>query len=322
MKKKIKKKKIKMIIIVIIKNNNNYDNIVIDLGLFKENEELNKILNNTEKKENKELNLNLSKDKNIKDEFTLESGFISKTNKITKNNYDINEENKNKDQTIKNKIKKEDSTLSSINFNKKGLDSNNKNSNNILIKNNNNKTNNNKTNINKNKSKINNRPLSHSNSTQEIISAKNIINIRKYPKSKINNPNSNIQSQIRQPIKNQKMPQKYNSNIPSNSGINQKGNGTSININNYYTNDIFSAIYNNFIPHQIYSKFNNNNKKKVTRQRASSVIATKNKNNKNYLNKNKKNNQNKNNVNVNKTAHNNTLKKYRTNSTNQLNFKS
>ena len=304
------------------KNNNNYDNIVIDLGLFKENEELNKILNNTEKKENKELNLNLSKDKNIKEEFTLESGFISKTNKITKNNYDINEENKNKDQTIKNKIKKEDSTLSSINFNKKGLDSNIKNSNNILIKNNNNKTNNNKTIINKNKSKINNRPLSHSNSTQEIISAKNIINIRKYPKSKINNPNSNIQSQIRQPIKNQKMPQKYNSNIPSNSGINQKGNGTSININNYYTNDIFSAIYNNFIPHQIYSKFNNNNKKKVTRQRASSVIATKNKNNKNYLNKNKKNNQNKNNVNVNKTAHNNTLKKYRTNSTNQLNFKS
>ena len=302
------------------KNNNNYDNIVIDLGLFKENEELNKILNNTEKKENKELNLNLSKDKNIKDEFTLESGFISKTNKITKNNYDINEENKNKDQTIKNKIKKEDSTLSSINFNKKGLDSNIKNSNNILIKNNNNKTNNNKTIINKNKSKINNRPLSHSNSTQEIISAKNIINIRKYPNSKINNPNSNIQSQIRQPIKNQKMPQKYNSNIPSNSGINQKGNGTSININNYYTNDIFSAIYNNFIPHQIYSKFNNNNKKKVTRQRASSVIATKNKNNKNYLNKNKKNNQNKNNVNVNKTAHNNTLKKYRTNSTNQLNF--
>ena len=302
------------------KNNNNYDNIVIDLGLFKENEELNKILNNTEKKENKELNLNLSKDKNIKDEFTLESGFISKTNKITKNNYDINEENKNKDQTIKNKIKKEDSTLSSINFNKKGLDSNIKNSNNILIKNNNNKTNSNKTNINKNKSKINNRPLSHSNSTQEIISAKNIINIRKYPKSKINNPNSNIQSQIRQPIKNQKMPQKYKSNIPSNSGINQKGNGTSININNYYTNDIFSAIYNNFIPHQIYSKFNNNNKKKVTRQRASSVIATKNKNNKNYLNKNIKNN--KNNVNVNKTTHNNTLKKYRTNSTNQLNFKS
>ena len=37
---------------------------------------------------------------------------------------------------------------------------------------------------------------------------------------------------------------------------------------------------------------------------------------------NKKNNQNQNNVNVNKTAHNNTLKEYRTNSTNQLNFKS
>ena len=63
-------------------------------------------------------------------------------------------------------------------------------------------------------------------------------------------------------------------------------------------------------------------KKKVTRQRASSVISTKNKGNKNCVNKNKKNNQNKNSNNINKTTHNNTLKKYRTNSINQLNFKS
>ena len=312
------------------KNENNYKNIAIDLGFFKENEELNQILNNTEKKENKKKDININKDINIKNEdIKLESGFISKTNKITKNNYDMNEENKSKIKTKKNKLKKEDPVLSSINFNKKdntkenqidkdkekGITSN------ILLKNNNNKTNGNKT-----KSKNNKRPLSHSNSTQEIISAKNIINMHKYQKNKISNQNSNIQSQIKQPIKNQKITSRYTSNIPSNSGIIQKGNGstgTSININNYYTNDIFSAIYNNFIPHQIYSKFSNNNiiKKKTNKQRASSVIATKNKNNKNYMNKIKKNGVNKN-SNINKTTHNNTFKKYRTNSTNQLNFKS
>ena len=308
------------------KNENNYKNIAIDLGLFKENEELNQILNNTEKKESKQKDINLNKDINIKNEdIKLENGFISKTNKITKNNYDMNEENKSKIKTTKNKLKKEDPVLSSINFNKedntkenqidkdkeKGISSN------ILLKNNNNKTNGNKT-----KSKNNKRPLSHSNSTQEIISAKNIINMHKYQKNKISNQNSNIQSQIKQPIKNQKITSRYTSNIPPNSGIIQKGTGstgTSININNYYTNDIFSAIYNNFIPHQIYSKFSNNNiiKKNSNKQRASSVIATKNKNNKNYMNKIKKNG-----VNINKTTHNNTFKKYRTNSTNQLNFKS
>ena len=312
------------------KNENNYKNIAIDLGLFKENEELNQILNNTEKKESKQKDINLNKDINIKNEdIKLENGFISKTNKITKNNYDMNEENKSKTKTTKNKLKKEDPVLSSINFNKKDNTKENQIdkdkekgiSSNILLKNNNNKTNGNKT-----KSKNNKRPLSHSNSTQEIISAKNIINMRKYQKNKINNPNSNIQSQIKQPIKNQKITSRYTSNIPSNSGIIQKGNGstgTSININNYYTNDIFSAIYNNFIPHQIYSKFSNNNiiKKNSNKQRASSVIATKNKNNKNYMNKIKKNGVNKN-SNINKTTHNNTFKKYRTNSTNQLNFKS
>ena len=289
-----------------INKKTNYNNIAVDLGLFKENEEIFKILNNSEKKESKDLN----KNKKINGELQLETGIINKTNKITKNNNDIKEENK--DKITKNKFKKENSALSLNNFNKKGiyLNSNNKNPNKNLI-------NNNKTNENKNKLK-NKKPLSHSNSTQEIISAKNIINMRKYQKN-IMNPNSNIQSQIKQKNKNQKNISKYNSNIPSNSGISQKGNGTSININNYYTNDIFSAIYNNFIPHQIFSKFNNNNQKKVSYQRASSVIASKNKNNKNYLNK-IKNNQSKNNNN--KTTHNNTIKKYGTNNSNQINFKS
>ena len=295
----------------------NYNNINIDLGLFKDNDELNQILNNTEKRENSDLDLISNKEQKQKEDIDLEQGL---TNKITKNNYEINEENKNKGKITKNKMKKEDSILSSINLNKRVIESNIKNSNNNLIKNSNNKTNGNKSKL-KNKK----RPLSHSNSTQEIISNKNIINMRKYQKGKLNNQNSNMQSQIKQSMKNQKFTSKYNSNIPSNSGISQKGTGASISTNNYYSNDIFNAIYNNFIPHQIYSKFNNNNnnlKKKVTRQRASSVISNKNKNNRNYLNKNKKNNQNKNYNNINKTTHNNTFKKYRTNSTNQLNFKS
>ena len=147
--------------------------------------------------------------------------------------------------------------------------------------------------------------------------------MRKYPKGKISKINSNMLSQVKQQPKVQKI-NKNSSYLTSNSGIIHKGTGTSININNYYTNDIFNAIYNNFIPHQLYSKFNN--KKKTPHQRASSVITNKNKNGKNYLNKNRKNNNqsknnNNNNNNINKTV-NNKLKKYRTNSTNPLNFKS
>ena len=308
----------------------NYNNLNKDLGLFNENDELNKLLISTEKKDNKDIDkfLNIKK---LKEE-DLEQDRMNKTNKLSiNNNYDTNEDNKNKNKVrmIKNKMKKEDSTLSSTMLNKKSSESNTKSTTNNLIKNNNNNKYNNinssKTNGNKSKIKNNKRPLSHSNSTQEILSAKNIINMRKYQKGKISNPNSNIQSQVKQSIKNQKISCKYNSNIPSNSGISQKGTLASISSNNYYSNDIFNAIYNNFIPHQIYSKFNHNNnlKKKVTRQRASSVISIKNKSGKNYyVNKNKKNNQNKNSNNINKTTHNNTFKKCRKNNVNQLNFKS
>jgi len=290
--------------------NNNITDVIVDLGLFKENEELNELLNNTNKKD---LNLDLDKDKKkLKDELNLDNIIISKTNKITKNNIDLSDDIKNK--TTKNKMKKEESTMSSINI---------KNSNNTLIKKYNKKANNiNKTNGNKNKVKNNKRPLSHSNSTQEILSSKNIINMRKYQKNKMGNPNSNLQSQIKQSSKKQKTVGKYNSKIPSNSGMSQKGSsGTNININNYFTNDIFSAIYNNLICSK-FNNINNNTKKGPPRQRASSVIPTKNKVNKNYANKNKKNNNDKNSNNTNKNTHNNTMKKYRTNSTNQLNFKS
>ena len=83
------------------KNENN-NNFAIDLGLLKVNEELNKFW--IIQKGNKDSNLNLSKDKKVKEELELEHGFFSKENIITKNINDINEKNK---ESIKNKIKKE-----------------------------------------------------------------------------------------------------------------------------------------------------------------------------------------------------------------------
>ena len=298
--------------------NNNYSNIAIDLGLFKENEELEKILKDTEDT----LKLSLNIDNHIKKKENSgikQSNYLNKKNNIIKNNNEINEDNKNKNKTTKNKIKSEESTLSSVNFNKKGIiDTNNKNSYNNILKSNNNKTNNNKNNSNKTKNKYNKKLLSHSNSSQEIFFANNMENIRKYQKMKIDKTNSNIKSKTKQSTKTQKISNKISSDIPSNSGKNKKNIGTSININNYFTNDIFSSIYNNFLPQQIYSKFNGN-QKKLAHQRASSVMTMKSKNNKNYLNKNKKNNYNKT---SNKITNNNTIKKNNTNRKNRLDFKS
>ena len=116
------------------------------------------------------------------------------------------------------------------------------------------------------------KPLSHSNSSKEIYSSHNF---EKYLKIKQNqmiahkkiNKNQNIYRQQKSSLgssNNSKF-----SRIPSSS----KGNGTSININNYYTNNIFSAIYNNFIPNQNYEKkIEVNNKPKFIGQRSSSVF--------------------------------------------------
>ena len=49
-------------------------------------------------------------------------------------------------------------------------------------------------------------------------------------------------------------------------------NGANININNYYTNNIFSAIYNSFMPRQNYEKKIEDKKYKKIGQRASSVF--------------------------------------------------
>ena len=127
------------------------------------------------------------------------------------------------------------------------------------------------------------KPLSHSNSTKEIYSNNNMEKYLKIKQSQMVSQkklskNQNIYRQKKSAIINNNN-SKFN-RIPSSS----KGNGTSININNYYTNNIFSAIYNNFIPHQNVDKKNEvENKYKKSTQRASSVFyqkrpASKNKN--------------------------------------------
>ena len=121
------------------------------------------------------------------------------------------------------------------------------------------------------------KPLSHSNSTRDIYSCNS--NIEKYLKKKINQlqNNNNLSSNIHQVkpiIKHKKSKSKINNNlIPPNSS---KATSASININNYYTNNIYNAIYNNFMPHQLNSNKNGNgNKKKSKQQRSSSVLASK-----------------------------------------------
>ena len=155
-------------------------------------------------------------------------------------------------------------------------------------------SNNNNTNINiKKPSSTYKKPLSHSNSTKEILSNNNM---EKYLKIKQNQVMA--QKKMSKNIYRQK--KNYVSNN-SNSKFNRipssyKGNGTSININNYYTNNIFNAIYNNFMPHQNYEKKNEpDSKYKKVAQRASSVFYQKRPISKSSLEKNKNEGSNKNN---------------------------
>ena len=127
----------------------------------------------------------------------------------------------------------------------------------------------NKYKINKNTTK---KPLSHSNSTKEIYSNNSMEKYLKINKNNITqrkNPNKNqIHNYIKQKIINNNNNNKYNK-IP----LSSRGTGTSIDINNYYTNNIFNAIYNNFIPYQNFEKKNNGKiKSKKKTQRSSSVF--------------------------------------------------
>jgi hypothetical protein len=114
------------------------------------------------------------------------------------------------------------------------------------------------------------KPLSHSNSTKEILSNNNMEKYLKIRQNQVmaqKKMSKNIYRQKKSYISNNSN-SRFN-RIPSSS----KGNGASININNYYTNNIFNAIYNNFLPHQNYEKKNEpDSKYKKVAQRASSVF--------------------------------------------------
>ena len=158
--------------------------------------------------------------------------------------------------------------------------------------------------------------LSYSNSTRDIyhdkINYKNISNNynsnNQYNKKKIyqipiNNINYNQNNKK----------QKVNNNIFTPPITKGTGSNTNININNYYLNNIFSSIYNNYMTGSnnhinFYSKNNNGITRKFISQRSSSVIASKkgtskinllerkniikNNNNENNYKTNKKNNKN------------------------------
>ena len=132
-------------------------------------------------------------------------------------------------------------------------------------------------NISQKKSLAYKKPLSHSNSTKEIYSNNNIERYLKLKQSQLAsqkkiNKNQNIYKQKK-----------------NNNKFNRK-NGTNININNYYTNNIFSAIYNNFIPHQNFEKKNEDTKYKKLGQRAMSVFYQKRPISKSNIEKNKNKN--------------------------------
>ena len=196
---------------------------------------------------------------------------------------------------------------------------NNKNRNNIKDKNIKEKSNESSVNISKKylertTKKIKNlkKPLSHSNSTRDIYSGNS--NIEKYVKKKINQLQKSNNNQVKPIIKHKNSKTKVNNLIPPSSS--KVGTSASININNYYTNNIYNAIYNNFIPHQIFNK-NLNIKKKTNHQRASSVFAPKRPTSK-YKTNNKKNTREESNKNKIKESGQNDKKLNRISSTNKL----
>ena len=240
-----------------------------------------------------ERNTNYNFQKNLRS-YNNENKIITKKNEKNKtivqeslNNNKKNRLNHNTtscSNNFKNKNKKDDFSESSLNASKKFFDRSNKQIKNLK------------------------KPLSHSNSTREIYPSQS--NIEKYLKKKVNqmqnsnsSGNNNNNHQIKPIIRHQKAKSKINNNLiaPTSS----KASSASININNYFTNNIFNAIYNNYMPHQMFNK-HLENKKKITKQRASSVLASKrpcSKMNSNYKksyeqNKNKNNSKYKGNSNI------------------------
>ena len=173
---------------------------------------------------------------------------------IKKNRTNYNTNNKNNKNNTNEKNMKEKSNESSVNLSKKFFENKNKKIKNLK------------------------KPLSHSNSTRDIYTGNS--NIKQYLTKKINQlqnnikPNNSNSNQIKPIIKHPSSKSKMNNNLIGTSSL--KGStSANIHINNYYTNNIYNAIYNNYLPHKIFNKNGKINKKNIKQQRASSVLAPK-----------------------------------------------
>ena len=255
-------------------------------------EEKNLIINKDNINNNKTSSIEINPNKTQYEKFytakyTQQKNSINNNKELNynSNNYPLKE----KEIITKNKNQADNQIFQQINnsTNINNLNSSIKSANNMTNLNNNsiknirvNKINNtNLNNITQKKSTTYKKPLSHSNSTKEIYSNNNIERYLKLKQSQLSsqkkiNKNQNIYRQKKS----------YNNN--NNNKFNRK-NGTNININNYYTNNIFSAIYNNFIPHQNFEKKNEDNKYKKLGQRAMSVFYQKRPISKSNMEKNK-----------------------------------
>ena len=249
-------------------------------------------------KEENSINSNMNKtssidsniNKNKYDKFNNVKYIQQKNNINNSDGFNYNNNYMSKENPIINKIKNQvdNTNYQQINnsTNLNNLNNSIKSTNNMTNINNNsiknirvNKINNtNLNNISQKKSLAYKKPLSHSNSTKEIYSNNNIERYLKLKQSQLAS-----QKKIN---KNQNIYRQKKNNNNNNNKFNRK-NGTNININNYYTNNIFSAIYNNFIPHQNFEKKNEDNKYKKLGQRAMSVFYQKRPISKSNMEKNK-----------------------------------
>ena len=295
----------------------------IFVNFYFDTDEMNKIRKENEEKKENEKNNNLNKTNSIdndnKNKSDKNNSQIIQKNYINNNDGYNNNKYLNKEKEIPNKIKNNNTenlnnqqinSSNNYNTNKSNTIKNirvNKinnflpNDNNANISNNrlgNNKiyslnkatkkdfeSNTNTNNSTHKKSLAYKKPLSHSNSTKEIYSNNNIERYLRLKQGQLAsqkkiNKNQNIYRQKKNIGNNANINNKFN-RIPSSK------NGTNININNYYTNNIFSAIYNNFMPHKNFDKKNDENKFKKIGQRSSSVFYQKRPISKSNMEKNK-----------------------------------
>ena len=255
----------------------------------KEKEQKDKLMKEEKNKKEQEKNINKNssleldnKNKNDKDNNNYINKEKNLSNKIENyNNIDnINHQqinnnsniNNNKSNTIKN-IRVNRINNFGPNDNNVNISSNRLGNNKIYSLNNNTnkecESNTNKTNIIPKKDLAYKKPLSHSNSTKEIYSNNNI---ERYLKLKQGQLTSQKKATKNQNIYRQKKNVGNNMNSNKFNRVPSSKNGANININNYYTNNIFSAIYNSFMPKQNFEKKIEDKKYKKIGQRASSVF--------------------------------------------------